>query len=86
MFTFVTFELHALQEPPYDLAPSTSFLLRSFGRLVKLLSSSDVVFSIGTPSTTQVINPEAVFIARQLLIHWLGKRGGTLPTALFHVS
>ena len=82
MFKFVTSILEVLQPPAYDLAPYTSFVLKSFGLLFDLFTSSEVVFITRVPSTTHWNNPEVVFRDKQLLVHWLGKMGGILPSAI----
>ena len=78
MFRFVTLLLGALQTPPYVLAPTTSFPLKSLGLLFEFFISSDIVYRTRVPSTTHWIDPEVVLTATQLLVHWLGNKGGIL--------
>ena len=76
MFRFATLGLGVSQVPEYDLEPKTIFLLKSLGWFFEFFTSEDVVAITRVPSTTHWINPEVVLMAMQLLVHWLGNKGG----------
>ena len=63
---------------PQDTAPRINFPDKSFGSVNESLTFLDSLDIIRTPSTTQSIDPVALLIAMQLLVHLLGNVGGII--------